>query len=54
MANAKPIPEGKDGFIPHLVVQGGAKAIEFYKKAFGGEEVMRLPSPDGRVICAIA
>lgn len=32
---------------PHLVVAGAAKAIEFYKKAFGAEEQMRLEGPDG-------
>jgi hypothetical protein len=37
MPNVRPIPEGHEGLIPHLVVQGGAKAIEFYKTAFGGE-----------------
>jgi len=32
---------------PHLVVAGAAKAIEFYKKAFGAEEMMRLEGADG-------
>ncbi|WP_165071411.1 VOC family protein [Paludisphaera rhizosphaerae] len=34
---------------PHLVVKGGAEAIEFYKKAFGAVERMRMPwpGPDG-------
>jgi uncharacterized glyoxalase superfamily protein PhnB len=32
---------------PHLVVAGASKAIEFYKKAFGAEEMMRLEGPDG-------
>ena len=32
---------------PHLVCAGAAKAIEFYKRAFGAEEVMRLEGPDG-------
>ena len=52
MANVRPIPQGSEGIIPHLVVQGGTKAIEFYKAAFGGEEVTRLPSPDGRILHA--
>jgi uncharacterized glyoxalase superfamily protein PhnB len=38
------------GIIPHLVVQGGAQAIEFYKKAFGATEIMRMPGPDGKTI----
>ena len=36
--------------IPHLVCAGAADAIEFYKQAFGAEERMRLPAPDGRLI----
>jgi PhnB protein len=32
----------------HLVVGGATKAIEFYKKAFGAEEVMRMPAEDGQ------
>jgi len=32
----------------HLVVGGAAKAIEFYKKAFGAEEVTRMPAEDGQ------
>lgn len=32
---------------PHLVCAGAARAIDFYKKAFGAEEVMRLEGPDG-------
>lgn len=32
---------------PHLVVAGAAKAIDFYKKAFGAKELMRLEGPDG-------
>jgi len=35
---------------PHLVCDGAAEAIEFYKRAFGAEEVMRLPGPDGRLM----
>ena len=47
MSNANPIPAGCEGIIAHLVVDGAAKAIEFYKKAFGAEEVIRMPTPDG-------
>lgn len=46
----KPIPDGYHSLNPHLVIQGAAKAIDFYKKAFGAEEVMRMPSPDGKSI----
>jgi uncharacterized glyoxalase superfamily protein PhnB len=37
---------------PHLVCAGAAKAIDFYKKAFGAVEMMRLPGKDGRLIHA--
>lgn len=39
----KPIPEGYHAITPYLVVDGAAKAIDFYKKAFGATEVMRMP-----------
>lgn len=42
-----PIPPGLDGLIPHLVCSPCADAIEFYKKAFGAEEMSRMPAPDG-------
>ena len=34
--------------IPHLCVNGAIDAIEFYKKAFGATEVMRMPADDGK------
>ncbi len=46
--NVKPIPEGFRTVTPHLTVSDGAAAIEFYKKAFGAEEIMRMPGPDGK------
>ncbi|MBC7833631.1 MAG: VOC family protein [Phycisphaerales bacterium] len=39
---AKAIPEGFTSITPHLIIKGAAKALDFYKKAFGAEEVMRL------------
>jgi PhnB protein len=44
---AQPIPEGTPTIVPHLVVRGGAAAIEFYKRAFGATEERRMPGPDG-------
>ncbi|MBY0459127.1 MAG: VOC family protein [Gemmataceae bacterium] len=38
--------------IPHLVVRGGVKAVEFYKAALGAEETGRMPAPDGRLMHA--
>jgi uncharacterized glyoxalase superfamily protein PhnB len=46
---AKPIPQGMHTVTPHLVCAEAAKAIDFYKKAFGATEVMRLAGPDGRL-----
>ena len=47
--SANPIPSGYHAVTPYLVVGGAADAIEFYKKAFGAEEVLRMPGPDGSV-----
>lgn len=47
-----PIPPGCRTVTPHLVIRGAAKAIEFYKKAFGAEQVMLMPGPDGKVMHA--
>jgi len=47
---AQPIPKGYHTVTPSIVVAGAAKAIEFYKKAFGAQEVMRFPGPDGKTI----
>ena len=46
----KPIPEGFHTITPHLVVKGASQAIEFYKKAFGAQELGRMPGPDGKSI----
>jgi uncharacterized glyoxalase superfamily protein PhnB len=50
MARAKPIPEGFHTITPHLIVRGAAEAIEFYKRAFGAEEIVRMPGPAGMVM----
>ena len=34
---------------PSLIVRNGAQAIEFYKKALGAEERMRMEGPDGKI-----
>lgn len=47
---AKPIPDGFHTLTPHLAVKNAAAAIDFYKKAFGAEEVMRMPGPDGKSV----
>jgi PhnB protein len=45
----KPIPDGYHSVTPYLIVRGAARALEFYKNAFGAEELMRMEQPDGRV-----
>jgi len=45
----KPIPEGYHSVTPHLIVNNGAAAIDFYKKAFGAVELFRMPAPDGKI-----
>jgi PhnB protein len=48
-ASVKPVPEGFHTATPTLVVRNAAQAIDFYKKVFGAEEIMRMPSPDGKI-----
>jgi PhnB protein len=45
----RPIPEGYGTVTPYLIVNGAARAIEFYKQAFGATETFRMERPDGRV-----
>lgn len=40
------------GVIPHLVVNGAAKAIDFYTAGLGAEELSRMPGPDGKLMHA--
>jgi len=47
--SVKPIPEGYHSITPYLGIQKAAQAIDFYKKAFGAIEVMRLAMPDGSI-----
>jgi PhnB protein len=45
----KPIPEGYHTLTPYLAVDDAAQAIEYYKKAFGAKERMRMETPDGKI-----
>ena len=45
----KYIPEGFRAVTPYLTVDDADKAIDFYKRAFGARERMRMPAPDGKV-----
>ena len=44
-----PIPEGYHNLTPYLVVEDASRAIEFYKDAFGADEVVRMDGPGGSV-----
>jgi len=47
--SAKPVPEGYHTVTPYLVQKDTKSALEYYKKAFGAETRMTMPSPDGRI-----
>jgi PhnB protein len=50
MANKpKSIPDGYHNATPYLIVDDAVAAIEFYKKAFGATELMRMPKPNGKI-----
>ena len=48
--SVRPIPEGYHSVTPALIVDNAAEAIEFYKRAFGAQELGRMPAPDGQRI----
>jgi PhnB protein len=45
----KYIPDGYHTATPYLIVKGAARAIDFYKQAFGATELMRFPGPGGTI-----
>ena len=49
---AQAIPKGYHTVTPSLSITGADRAIDFYKKAFGAEELMRFPGPDGKIMHA--
>ena len=48
----KAIPDGYHSITPHIVVKGAADAMTFYAKAFGAEELTRMPGPGGLIMHA--
>jgi PhnB protein len=46
----KPIPEGYHSITPMLTVRGADRAIDFYRRAFGAEEIGRMHGPDGKTV----
>jgi PhnB protein len=49
MSTVKAIPAGHRTVTPYLAIKNAAKALEFYKKAFGATETYKLMMPDGRL-----
>jgi PhnB protein len=49
MSFTKPAPEGYRTLQPYLILQNAAEAIEFYRKAFGATERLRMPDASGRI-----
>ena len=45
----KPIPDGYHSVTPYLILDDAARALEFYKKAFGAVELLRMPGPNGKI-----
>jgi len=45
----KPIPDGYHSVTPYLIARNATQAIEFYKRAFGAQELGKLPMPDGKI-----
>lgn len=45
----KPVPDGYHTVTPYLIVSGAAQAIDFYTRAFGATELMRMPDAKGRI-----
>lgn len=43
------IPKGYHSVTPYLCIQDAARALAFYKKAFGAKEIMRMPGPHGTI-----
>lgn len=50
MSKPNPIPPGMHTVTPHIICAGAAEAIDFYKRAFNADELMRLPGPDGKLM----
>jgi PhnB protein len=48
----KPVPDGYRTMTPNLVCRNAARAIEFYKTAFGATELRRAPGPNGEILHA--
>jgi PhnB protein len=50
--NVKAIPDGYHTITPNITVRDAANALAFYQKAFGAEEINRMPGPGGKIMHA--
>jgi PhnB protein len=48
----KPIPDGYTSVTPYLIVNDASKALDYYKMAFGANELMRFDGPGGKILHA--
>ena len=48
--STKPIPEGYSTVTSYLIVRDVAKALDFYKRAFGAQELFRMECPDTKAV----
>lgn len=47
--SVNPIPEGYHSVTPYLIIKGAARALEFYRDAFGATELLRMDAPGGMI-----
>ena len=45
----KPVPKGYHNVTPYLIIDGAARALDYYRQVFGATERMRMPGPDGKI-----
>jgi len=48
----KAVPDGYHTVTPYLIVNGAVRALDFYRRAFGAKEQVRMAGPDGKVMHA--
>ncbi len=47
--SVQPIPTGYAGVTSYLIIRDAARALDFYKRAFGATELFRMPAPEGKI-----
>jgi PhnB protein len=48
-SKTQPIPKGYHSITPYLVVKDARKAIDYYRQAFGAQEIARMDGPEGKI-----